>query len=162
MPPCAVNRAEALRHRSPRVGAVDGRDKDDVALVSLDVLEIFDEKGLERTLPALEVALSGPIFGDGAVELLFEGVALRLVEGDDPQAALRVLLHKAQRRLGHGGDLLAVDPHLRLIGAPDEGAGDAVGARVAHGGGEDDQAVVVEVAVGEGDEVFVARTVVPQ
>src|SRR5579885_1320146 len=137
-------------------------DEDDVALVSLDVLQVLDEELLQTVvllLPIVDVSLDVRMARACEIELFEDQVTLLLVQRDYSQRPLRLRTHEVDGRIDH---------HLRLyrVSARFVSALDALilYPHPSHRlccGRKHDQVVVVYKPIGELYQARVPRTVMP-
>ena len=162
-PPLAsgtVQGSEIQTDLARRVGAVAHGDEDDVALVSLDVLEVLDEEML-RTV-GVEVLLEALVAAPELLEPVEDRHLLRLAEGPDAEGELRTASVVVEHRLGDGLGFHGIATAPRAI--EDAVDGDELYPEVLPGdraAGERLQAAVVEVLVRESDEGLVTASIVP-
>src|SRR4051812_22870873 len=98
----AVDWSESLQDLCPRLGgAVGDGNEDNIPLVTLDILKIFDEEGFECLFPVLAVGSGLGAMCNHAVNLVLDEFPLGLVEGNYTERPFRVLLHKADCRLSN-------------------------------------------------------------
>ncbi len=168
----AVERAEVQRQDARRGLGEAGGEDDDVALVSLDVLEVLDE---QPVLPA-DQAVGDALVVELPEQLLDEGALLE-VERHDADRPLPVVPPAADLvDDGRGFDRVGAQRPCRqspegcwppcFAGAAverpvDSGEGQAGVGHLAGEGGEGGEPVVVVVTVAEGDERLVLAAVVP-
>ena len=158
----AVEGPEVHGQVAPFGLAVAHADEDHVPLVSLDVLQVLHEERLLRM--ALEERLDRRVLPPQDLHLVLDSPGLGQAEGRDAQGELRPgggVLHDGA---GHrpcfvGVDAPALAPLVVRLGGVTEGDSRVLAASV--GAGEDHQPAVVELVVGDGDQRFVAASVVP-
>lgn len=153
--------AEVHAEEAVGVAAVADGDEDGVAFVALDVFEVFDEERFVGV--GVEERFGVGVFAAEQFEFVEDGLLLADGEGGDAEGLVGVsagVVHDGAAdglgfdAVGAGAaaveDAVADDPELEAEGV--------VGGEGAWG---DEEAVVVEFAVGDGDEGVVAGAVVP-
>ena len=80
-PAVAIERAKIQRHLPLGIPAVANAQQDDVTLIALHGLEVFDEKPLQAI--AGKEAFAIGIRAQAVVDLIFNCVHLRIAKGDD-------------------------------------------------------------------------------
>src|SRR5690606_9872470 len=86
--PVSIERTKVHRDASRAVGAIADAEEHHVALVTLDVLEVFHEHWLAGPMGVAEEALDLRVLSTRGVEEVFDQHLLRLAEGHDTNGAL--------------------------------------------------------------------------
>ena len=161
-PPLAahpVQGAEVVQQAALRINAVGNAENDRVALIALHCLKVLDEERLLGSTPE-EVLLFRRILAPPGKKPVYQ-VLLGNAEGHHAKAAVRVLFNVAVNQVYNELRFLAVGMgpavknavHMVVVYAGSWGIGP--------GRRKGDKLAVIEILVGEADELLIAAAVMP-
>ena len=155
----AVHGAEVHRNSARGIGAVADGEEDDIPLIALNIFQVLDKNRLSGSVGKIGFDLR--MLAAGLLQQVIDQLLLGLAEGDNTYAEIGSLRveQPAQHLADNGSGLSPIGPALALVIFTDDMT--ERDPKLLMGRGEGKQPVAVIMVITEGDQTFMAATVVP-